>query len=445
MMRKRRRAATRYQVPGCWLPRRAPSGKREVVGLGYQVIEVPAWKIGMAGDVPLAAGPEEDDVFLVGLGGKAQDVPRYQAITVDLVEGWCPRPDLLQGSLGAVCPLPGPEMHAGQKTRHTTLEIRIPAIVIIMTNTLLRSIRERILDESEPLDGLLRKCLLLGAETGSNALRDWARNELNGYSNNESIPEYRVLPTPPIVMSSMSGNYLSKGQHLHRLELPAKASEAIPDQFHITQPIGELEQLSTSKSVSFIAPELNLAKIIWNRTLDSDFQQILDLSYTIAGSTLAGVMSKVRTQLVEIIADLSSDIPLDELPKKAQVDSAVSQRIGTQYNTTIHATHGSTAIGNKAQATTNGITVEEAILLLDAARSVASDEVADDEDKDELLEVIERLRTVVSQSAPDTGHVVKEVGKLRKIAERIGGAALIAAVDGSASALMELAMSGAFG
>jgi len=416
----------------------------EVVGLGYQVGDVPAWKVGGVGDVPLAAGPEEDDVFLVGLGGEAQDVPRYQSMAVDLVEGWCPRPALLQACL-IVCHPPGPELHAGQKASHLTLEIRIPAIVIIMTNTLLRSIRARILDESEPIDGLLRKCLLLGAETGSNALRDWARSELNGYSSDESIPEYRVLPAPPIVMSSVSGNYLSKGQHLHRLELPAKASEVIPDQFHITQPIGELEQLSTSKSVSFIAPELNLAKIIWNRTLDSDFQQILDLSYTIAGSTLAGVMSKVRTQLVEIIADLSSDIPLDELPKKAQVDSAVSQRIGTQYNTTIHATHGSTAIGNKAQATINGITIEEAIQLLDAARSIASDKVADDEDKAELLEAIEELRTVVSQPAPDTGHVVKEVGKLRKIAERIGGAALIAAVDGSASALMELAMSGAFG
>lgn len=70
----------------------------EVVGLGYQVVEVPEWKVGVVGDVPLAAGPGEDGVFLVGLGGEAQDVPRYQSMTVGLVEGWCPRPDLLQGS-----------------------------------------------------------------------------------------------------------------------------------------------------------------------------------------------------------------------------------------------------------------------------------------------------------------------------------------------------------
>lgn len=57
---------------------------------------MPAWKVGVVGDVPLAVGSEEDGVFLVGLGGEAQDVPRYQSMTVDLVEGWRPRPDLLQ-------------------------------------------------------------------------------------------------------------------------------------------------------------------------------------------------------------------------------------------------------------------------------------------------------------------------------------------------------------
>ena len=51
-----------------------------------------------------------------------------------------------------------------------------------MTDTLLRSLRERMLDESEPLAGLLRKCLLVGAETGSRR-RDRARKELNGYAS----------------------------------------------------------------------------------------------------------------------------------------------------------------------------------------------------------------------------------------------------------------------
>ena len=67
-----------------------------------------------------------------------------------------------------------------------------------MKNTLLSSLRERVLDESEPLAGLLRKCLLLGAETGSESLRQWARYELNGYGADVDVPNYRLLPTLPI-------------------------------------------------------------------------------------------------------------------------------------------------------------------------------------------------------------------------------------------------------
>ena len=50
-----------------------------------------------------------------------------------------------------------------------------------MTSSLLTDLRERVIDEAEPLPGLLRKCLMLGAQTGSQSLREWARFELNGY------------------------------------------------------------------------------------------------------------------------------------------------------------------------------------------------------------------------------------------------------------------------
>lgn len=312
-----------------------------------------------------------------------------------------------------------------------------------MTSTLLQSLRERILDEDEPLAGLLRKCLALGMETNSSSLRDWARSELLGYSDDSELPDYRKTPLPPIKMDSVSGNRTITGQIITRLQIPPEAREYVAEEFHFRQPVEELEELSKQESLSFTSSALSYAQSLWNSNL-GPFQQIINMSFTMQASTITGILSKARTRLMEIIMDLTSETPLTELPGKDRVDQAVNQRIGTQYNTTIHATHGSTAIGNKAQATTNGITIEEAIQLLDAARSVASDKVADDEDKAELLAAIEELRTVVSQSAPDTGHVVKEVGKLRKIAERIGGAALIAAVDGSASALMELAMSGAF-
>lgn len=74
MGRRRHVAATRRQGAGYLGEHRR--GKHEVVGLGYQAVEVPARKAGVVGDVPLAAEGQRDGVFLVGLGGEAQDVPR---------------------------------------------------------------------------------------------------------------------------------------------------------------------------------------------------------------------------------------------------------------------------------------------------------------------------------------------------------------------------------
>src|SRR4051794_40554338 len=111
-----------------------------------------------------------------------------------------------------------------------------PTNVVVGNDTLLRSIRERLLDESEPLAGLLRKCLMLGAETGSDSLRNWARSELNGYGDGAEVPSYRKLHGVPISMNSMSGRTWATGQIIDRHQLPKDAWEYVPEEFPFRQP-----------------------------------------------------------------------------------------------------------------------------------------------------------------------------------------------------------------
>ncbi|WP_433574164.1 hypothetical protein [Nocardia brasiliensis] len=62
---------------------------------------------------------------------------------------------------------------------------------VVADAELLGDLRERVLDESEPLAGLLRTCLALAAVTGSEALRSWAANELKGYEDRAEVPVCR--------------------------------------------------------------------------------------------------------------------------------------------------------------------------------------------------------------------------------------------------------------
>jgi hypothetical protein len=310
-----------------------------------------------------------------------------------------------------------------------------------MTDSLLRSIRHVMLDETEPLAGLLRKCLLLGAETGSTSLREWARRELNGYDGVEEVPDYRKVHDVPISMDSVSGNFWAKGQILSRLNLPKEAWEFVPEEFPFRQPVEELEQLAVTKRLSFSSPGLSYAQMIWNKQL-GPFQSIHGLSYVMTGSAIAGILGQIRTQLVDIIADLTADTLLTELPGKEQVDAAITQHIGQIYTTTIEKAEGPVAIGAEASATAEGLSVRDALRLLDDLRAVAEEAVG--ANVDELLAAVHELREAVEQDEPNTGELVKKAGRLRILADKVGVAAVTAATSSATGVLIEMAASGAF-
>lgn len=312
-----------------------------------------------------------------------------------------------------------------------------------MTEALLRSIRERAIDENETLAGLLRKCLLLGAETGSSSLRDWARLELNGYSDEATLPEYRRVSGVPMTMDSISGNNWATGQTVTRSQLPLAAREYVSEFVFLTQPVEELERLAQEKSLHFKPSGLAAAQTVWNRELGA-FQSIVNLSHTMPGSVFAGILGQIRTKLVDLIADLTMSTPLTELPRREDVDAAMLQRIGhvgDVYTTTVVKPSGPTAIGAGASASA-GLSVEDALVLLAAVQRTAE---SSETDTSEIEEAIAELRDAVTKPQPDTGEVIKRAGKLRKVAGKLGVAAVTSATSSAVSAVTDLAMQGAFG
>lgn len=97
-----------------------------------------------------------------------------------------------------------------------------------MTSSLLTDLRERVIDEAEPLPGLLRKCLMLGAQTGSQSLREWARFELNGYPDDVDAPAYRSIHAG-MLMSSISGNTVVSRQPVSWYDFPTTSGRWSPN------------------------------------------------------------------------------------------------------------------------------------------------------------------------------------------------------------------------
>ncbi|MCP2317943.1 hypothetical protein APR12_003296 [Nocardia amikacinitolerans] len=189
---------------------------------------------------------------------------------------------------------------------------------------LLRNLRERVLDESESLAGLLRTCLALGAVTRSEVLRSWASSELKGYEGRAEVPDYRKLRLPLYLDSMSISQVYVPGQSVSRYMAPADAQDLIPELVSFRAPIEDLAGMADSKETHQIRLEsLKFAASRWNGARKDGDPWIADLYYKVSSASLAGVLSVVRTTLVEMVMDMAKDVPLDQLPTRRQADAAV--------------------------------------------------------------------------------------------------------------------------
>ncbi|MGY2025984.1 AbiTii domain-containing protein [Nocardia gipuzkoensis] len=193
---------------------------------------------------------------------------------------------------------------------------------------LLRDLRERVLDESETLVGLLRTCLALGTVTGSDALRSWARSELKGYETGTEVPTYRKLRLPLYLDSFSISNILVRDQSVSRYMAPAEAQKLIPEQVSFKDPIEQLIGMAeTGENHQIRLEGLKFAASEWNAARKDDDPWIVDLYYKVSATAVAGVVSVVRTTLVEMVMDMAKDVPLDQLPTRREADAAVQVHV----------------------------------------------------------------------------------------------------------------------
>ena len=214
----------------------------------------------------------------------------------------------------------------------------------VTNDNALRQLRTRVLDESASLAGLLRMCLMLGAETGSEELRAWASKELNGYEDESELPAYRKIHAP-LFIDSISGNTHATGQQISPGQLPKIARDKILNEVILFQPIEELEKMAMSSKDSASLTKSGFADLaaLWTSELPR-FQEILSIYYKVSTVTIAGVVGRVRTTLVELVSELIATVPANELPSRSQVDRAVHIHVQGKKNTVSLAQESPSAV-----------------------------------------------------------------------------------------------------
>jgi hypothetical protein len=223
---------------------------------------------------------------------------------------------------------------------------------------LLEQIQEAALDQDASVADALRRCIVLGGQSGSAALRDWAGQELEGYQGDVAVPDYRTV-VAPILIDGISGHNLVKREQISSTDLPDVAQEAgISETLTLRQPIGSLEELArrgADRDEGYvrlgIPRDALLAKLMTSRLAGG--KVVERIYWGVSPSTLFSVVDLVRNKLVRFVAELRSEAGDERAPTADEVTNAMNFAVyGGKPRFTVNAaqsaTGGTSTIGQPA-------------------------------------------------------------------------------------------------
>jgi AbiTii len=218
--------------------------------------------------------------------------------------------------------------------------------------TLLTQIERDVLDEDVSLATVLRKCLALGGQSGSERLRDWASRELRGYyGEGAELPDYRIIAAPLLIDGATGAGYV-KRQRLAPSTLPDFAQEHLKEEVQLRDGVGALEGLLDAPEIKLSPPMAADLVRVMNSEDEVPYQQITDLYWGVAHSAIHGVLDHIRTSLTQLVAELRATTPADvDVPPTEAVDAAMQVIVtGERPQVQISTAHAS-GPGTKASAT----------------------------------------------------------------------------------------------
>jgi hypothetical protein len=174
-------------------------------------------------------------------------------------------------------------------------------------NYLIEKIQLDIVSDEIALSSILLKAKLLAFYLKSEKFKLWVENEINGYSDSDSVPAYRKF-SPPALGYLSNGIYAQKNTPISLANLP----EEIKDTFRVvrfTEGIPSVESIAARKdSVSFDWPADFVQ--VWNHYNKDNLgtYYCLQVNRPTDPSVFSQILITVRSRLQDFVLEVS-DLP----------------------------------------------------------------------------------------------------------------------------------------
>ena len=263
---------------------------------------------------------------------------------------------------------------------------------------LIDDIIEILSSENCNLENALIKTKILLHKMGEKSLLTWVNQELNGYENIESVPDYRKIQN--IVIGSFQ-NYTTRYTNHPIPVMHLKDKEL--DFFTIikfSDSISTIESLSKGEDTLYFSLELEYAPLL-TKNLDSSLN-VTNLKRQVAKSQILGILTQIRSRLLDFILDVSEKIPEDISDKDIK---SKSKEIDTKeiFNNAIFDGNITINIGDNNKNKSIQIKNDFENLL-----QKLKEYDLNSEDLKNLKESIEEDKTIINHEKKEFGKNVKD-------------------------------------
>ncbi len=289
--------------------------------------------------------------------------------------------------------------------------------------SLLKEIQESAIDASIPVTTLLRKCKVLAKRLGNEDFSLWVDKELNGYHEDDTLPEYRVFPV------HSKGHFVGPLQsQLTNADIPLSC---IPEEhrdyvsYHrMTQPISTYALLfenDSDKSGSLRGQwPADLVALVGQKI----YQRMTCLSawQVIPIGKIAAMIDSIRNRVLSFVLDIEAEDPLAGEDKSGK-RTITPEKVKQVFNIHIAGNVGNVAAGSSQVSQSVSIEVVEnnleTLLVYLRANLVPEDDLSELQDSIEA----DRKNTNQKEIGPKvTAWMAKMMKKAAKGTWNVGTA-----------------------
>lgn len=179
---------------------------------------------------------------------------------------------------------------------------------------LLDSIIESVTETKEPISDILRRCLVLAHKLKNETFKEWVQQELNGYSADAELPDYRIGHGTALGIFMGAGGASIENQPL--------ASAVLKEEHrHFATSISLHEAIA-----AYEGAERNIIyRVPWPADLVAMYQRKYIQHYALAsawmpipGTMMLGMIDTIRTRVLMLCLEIQTELPDDvERPTEA--------------------------------------------------------------------------------------------------------------------------------